>query len=261
MSSALARLFSRPFVDLFQGQARCLGRSVDLLWMLAGLAAGWWLYVPIHELLHAAGCALAGGRVERLEIAPLYGGGLLAAVFPWVHAGGDYAGRLSGFSTGGSDAVYLATDLAPFVLVLFPGVWALRLAARRRRAFAFALLLPFALAPFLSLTGDAYEIGSLAAVQLPAWSGTAARTLLVGDDVGLRGAELAFASASPVLWTGFAFAIGVGLLWAFLTYAAGSLVATALGQHPLLARIGRTREGDGPDGDAAEPPALLRSYR
>jgi hypothetical protein len=256
MGAALARLVSRPFLDLVRGQARCLGRLADLVWMLAGLLAGWWIYVPLHELLHAAGCLLAGGSVSRLEIAPHYGGGFLARVFPWVEAGGDYAGRLAGFDTGGSDWVYLATDLAPYVLVLFPGVWALRLAARRGAAFGFALLLPFAFAPLLSLTGDAYEIGSLAVAQLPAWEGSAARGLLVGDDLLLRAAALRGAGASSSLWTGFGFAAAFGVVWAFLTYALGSLVATALGQRPLLAEVRR-----GEEAEPAEPAGRLRSYR
>lgn len=257
MATALGRLFARPVLDLLRGQAQCLGRAVDLVWMLAGLAAGWWLYVPLHELLHAAGCVLAGGRVYRLEIAAHYGGGLLAEVFPWVHAGGDYAGRLAGFDTGGSDWTYLATDLAPYVLVLFPGVWALRLAARRGAAFGFGLLLPFAFAPFLSLTGDAYEIGSLAAAQMPAWEGVTARALLVGDDLALRAAELGAAGASSSLWTGFAFAALVGVLWAFATYGLGSLAAAALGQRPLLAPVARGEDAEPDD----ETGARLRAYR
>ena len=157
-------LFSRPFLDLVRGEMRCVERPRDLAWLALGLAAGWWLYVPVHELLHALACLAAGGEVTRLEIDPLYGGGLLARWIPWVVAGGEYAGRLSGFDTGGSDLVYLATDLGPFVLTLFPGVWALRRAARAGRPLLFGAALPFALAPLLSLTGDAYEIHRLEAM-------------------------------------------------------------------------------------------------
>lgn len=232
---ALGHLFARPFLDLYHGLARCLKRPVDLLAILLGLAVGWWLYVPLHELLHAAGCAAAGGRVERLEIAPLYGGALLEAVFPFVEAGGEYAGRLAAFDTGGSAWVHLAAVLAPYLLTLWPGVWGLRHAARRRAGFAFALLLPFALAPLLSLTGDAYEVGSLAVTALPAWSSPGERAALVGDDVFVRLGEVAGAPPpNGELWTGFALAALAGLLWAFLTYAAASLVATSLSQRPLL---------------------------
>ena len=79
---------------------------------------GWILYVPIHELLHAAGCLALGGRVDELEIQAMYGGALLERVFPFVRAGGEYAGRLTGFDTGGSDLVYLATVATPFLLSL-----------------------------------------------------------------------------------------------------------------------------------------------
>src|ERR1051325_6446569 len=111
----ILRFFSLPVADLLRGQQRVLRRGSDLAWLLGGLLAGWWVYVPIHELLHAAGCLAAGGAVSRLEIDTIYGGALLARVFPWVVAGSDYAGRLSGFDTRGSDAIYLVTDLLPFV--------------------------------------------------------------------------------------------------------------------------------------------------
>ncbi len=152
----------------------------SLLLVGAGLLAGWWVYVPLHELLHALGCWLAGGEVTRLEIAPLYGARWLARIFPFVTSGGEYAGRLSGFDTHGSDWVYALTDLAPFGLTLFPGFWWLRRAARAGRPIAFGAALPAAFGPVLSLTGDAYELGSLAVVHLPFWHG---RRVLVGDDL------------------------------------------------------------------------------
>jgi hypothetical protein len=192
--------------------------------------------VPVHELPHAAGCLLAGGEVTRLEIDPLYGGAVLARLVPFVVAGGDYAGRLAGFDTGGSDWVYLATDLAPFVLTLFPGVWLLRLAGRRRTAFLLAAATPFAFAPFLSLTGDAYEIGSLVVTEMAPWRGAAHRGL-VADDVVLLAAALARDEAAvvagPLAWAGLALAALFGALWAFGVYALGSLVAAGLGQRPL----------------------------
>lgn len=239
----LARLFSRPFLDLLRGQARCLGRPADLVWMLLGLGFGWWIYVPLHELLHAAGCALAGGTVERLQVAPLYGGHLLAAVFPWVEAGGEYAGRLAGFSTGGNDWIYLATVTAPYLLTLFPGVWALRLAARASRSVTFALLLPFAFAPFLSLAGDAYELGSLAVTNLPAWESAAERALLRGDDLLLVAGRVAEAGGGAGAWVPFGFAVAAGVLWAFVTYGLASLIASGLAQRPLRARVLAAGEG------------------
>ena len=173
----------------------------------------------------ASACA-AGGSVSRLEIDPLYGGHLLARIFPFVAPGGDYAGRLSGFDTGGSDLVYLATDFGPFVLTLFPGVWALRRAGARGRGFGFGFWLPFALAPFLSLTGDAYEIGSLLVTQLPPWQD---RTL-VSDDVFRLAGELWAMDRAP--WGGALLAFLLGTVWAFATYAAGAWIAGKLKPRP-----------------------------
>ncbi|MBV8201317.1 MAG: hypothetical protein JOZ15_11900 [Acidobacteria bacterium] len=228
-----------PLTDAWRGLDRCLERGA---WALAragaGLLAGWWIYVPAHELLHAVACRAAGGEVRRLEIAPLYGGAVLARLLPFVTAGGDYAGRLSGFDTHGSDLVYLATDLGPFVLTLLPGVWWLRRAARDRRAFAFGASLPVALAPLLSSTGDAYEIGAILLTRLPPWAAPATRRLLRGDDLWRRLGAIAEAAAPPAsarwpLWLGAALAAGAGLAWALLTYAAGGGLARLAGQPAL----------------------------
>jgi hypothetical protein len=225
------RHWTAPARDLLAGLDLALaGRAAALLAVFAGLAVGWWLYVPTHELLHVAGCVATGGTVERLDLDPMYGASLLRRIFPFVHPGSEYAGRLSGFDTRGSDWIYLATDLAPFVLALFPGYWALRRAARRGSGFLFGASLPFAFSPWLSLTGDAYEIGSLAAVQLPRWEPL--RGLLLGDDVFLRYRALAEV-AGPAPWGGFALAIAVGVAWALATSALASWLATRLGEPPL----------------------------
>lgn len=230
-AAALRRHLTAPARDLLAGLDLALdGRAAALLAVFAGLALGWWIYVPVHELLHVAGCVATGGAVERLDLDPLYGAALLARIFPFVHSGSEYAGRLSGFDTRGSDGIYLATDLAPFLLALLPGLWALRAAARRRRALLFGLALPFAYAPWLSLTGDAYEIGSLAVVQLPPWEPL--RELLLGDDLALRARELA-ALEGPAPWGGFILAALLGLAWAAATTALSSALAARLGQPPL----------------------------
>lgn len=199
--------------------------------MAWGLLLGWWIYVPLHELLHAGACLAAGGTVHRLEIDPLYGGRLLARLFPFIVPASAYAGRLSGFDPHGSDIVYLATDLGPFLLALLPGSWALRRAARARRPLLFGLALPAALAPFLSLSGDAYEIGSLLITRLPPWSAAPVRQLLRGDDLLLQVRELAALPQAP--WGGAALAALAGVLWAFLTYKLGDRLAAALGEPAL----------------------------
>ena len=127
-SRAIA-LIGRPCTDAMQGLDRCLDRGYrGLALVVLGLLLGWWVYVPCHELMHAAACLLTGGEVTRLEISSLYGGTVLREWFPFVAVGEDYAGRLAGFDPRGHDLIYLATDVGPFLATLFPGVWALRAA-------------------------------------------------------------------------------------------------------------------------------------
>lgn len=229
----IGRALLPPLADVWHGLGLALDPRRDpfvaLGLVFVGLLAGWWLYVPIHELLHAAGCLATGGSVSRLEIQPLYGGSILAAWIPWVVAGGDYAGRLAGFDANGSDWVYLATDLAPYVLTVFPGVWALRLAARRASPALYGFALPWALAPFLSLSGDAFEIGTLGVTQLPPWSAEPAA--LRGDDAVLW----ASTATEGAPWAGFVLALALGALWAWSTYGLGAVVARRLGQPALEA--------------------------
>src|SRR5690349_921767 len=108
-----ARWIVAPFSDaaaclLSAAEANLAGpgsalRSAGAL--VLATVGSWYVYVPVHELLHAFGCVATGGRVEELRIAPLYGGRLLARVFPFVRAHDEYAGRLAGFDTGGSNGV------------------------------------------------------------------------------------------------------------------------------------------------------------
>jgi hypothetical protein len=161
----LWQLFVQPLDDLRAGmelQVIQAERPLAALLMvlLAGVAT-WWVYVPIHELLHALGCHITGGTVSTLEIAPEYGGALFAHLFPFVVSGGDYAGRLSGFDTHGSDLVYLVTDAMPFLLSIALGVPLLKSAIRGKRPLRFGAAVVLALAPFYSLMGDYYEMGSI----------------------------------------------------------------------------------------------------
>ena len=98
---SLKRFILDPIYDLATGIdvhiARAERRGVAIAKLLVAAVATWWVYVPIHELLHVAGCLLTGGTVSELQVAPIYGGAWLARVFPFVVSGGDYAGRLSGF--------------------------------------------------------------------------------------------------------------------------------------------------------------------
>jgi hypothetical protein len=220
MMALLAGL-RNPFTDVLSGLERCIARGGGraLLRVFAGLVLGWWFYVPVHELLHAYGCLLTGGTVDQLDIAPLYGGTVLEQLIPFVTAGGPYAGRLSGFDTHGNDLIYAATVLAPYLLTLFPGVYWLLTAGRRRMPFLFGLSLPMALAPLISLPGDAYELGSIAVSRLPYWSDPAVSEALRGDDIFLLVQQWADAPPSP--WLGGGLALLVGAAWAFATYGIG----------------------------------------
>ncbi len=224
MIERLRRGLSLAWRDFWGGFDRCLTDVPSLGWLMLGLALGWWVYVPLHELLHALACVAFGGTVTLLEIAPLYGGHLYAAIFPFVEAGGDYAGRLAGFDTGGSFWVYMATDLGPYLLTLFPGVWAWRRAGHSGRALAFGFWISFALAPFISLTGDAYEIGSLVVTQLAPWQGT---PQILGDDLFKVAGGLSELPKPP--WMGFGLAAVLGLIWSFATYALAGWLADRLG--------------------------------
>lgn len=234
------RLLLAPLRDLLGGLESCLERGVPaLVQIFGGLFLGWWLYVPLHELLHAAGCLLGGGTVDRLEIGVLYGGELLARWISFVEAGGPYAGRLAGFDTGGKVSVHLLTTGLPFVLTLFPGVWLLRRAGRRRMAFLYGLALAPAGAPFLSLTGDAYEIGSLLLTRLPPWAAPDMRGLLVGDDLILV-AQAVAAGAGALAWAGLAAGTVAGAMWAWATYGVAGAIALRLGEPGLESRGNRS---------------------
>src|SRR5262245_19971637 len=154
--------------------------------LLAG-AVCWWAYVPVHELLHALGCWGTGGSVTKLEISQAYGGALLSRFFPFVVGGGEYAGRHSAFDTKGCDLIYLATDALPFLLSIVIGVPLLKACARAGRPALLGPALVLAMAPFYSLPGDYYEMGSIittrAITALPGVGSRPPIAALRSDDV------------------------------------------------------------------------------
>lgn len=229
----IVRVVAQPLRDWLGALDACVGTGhrAHLAVLISALLLSWWIYVPIHELLHAWGCLLAGGQVTRLEIDWIYGGALLAKVFPYVTVGSRYAGQLTGFDTGGSDLVYLMTDALPFALTCLVGVPLLRAASRRGGGWGCAMLgasLPLAYAPFVSLQGDYYEMGSIlvsraVAVYTPGASVGRWRS----DDLFKLVGDLA-AQAGAVDAAGMTASLAVGVALAFATYWAGVLVANTL---------------------------------
>lgn len=228
--------FRQPFDDVIQ----CLERLVTIkrpgVLMVGLLFVGivtWFLYVPIHELLHAAGCVVTGGSIWELEIQVHYFGGVLSKIFPWVTTGGEYAGRLTGFDTHGSDLIYLATDFAPFLLTVIVGVPLLKLCGRRKRPVLFAVAVVLGLAPFYNIQGDYFEMGSICTTRIVTevtGAGSIVYPNMRSDDV-FRTIEQFFTEPGELGIRGFGgYAMGVlivvvslmlSLFFAFLTYWMG----------------------------------------
>jgi hypothetical protein len=242
----VAPFFRRPLDDTLGGVERLASRPTagalwaGVSWAVLGLIATWYVYVPIHELLHAIGCAATGGTVTTLEIQTQYGGELLAHLFPFVVPGGEYAGRLSDFETHGSDLVYLATDALPYLLSIVIGVPLLRLCARETRPFLFGAAVILGLAPFYNIPGDYYEMGSIIATHVAGWLGGSFEGLR-SDDVFLLLEQL-FTDREQLHLPGdgvtaplaiIATALGLGVLLAFATYAAGHGLASRLVGPPV----------------------------
>ena len=230
-----ARFFREPFDDLAAAMDAQVVRAprpwcAFVIVILAG-AATWWVYVPVHELLHALGCSITGGSVTELQIAPRYGGTLLARVLPFVVGHSNYAGRLSGFDTKGSDLIYLATDAMPFLLSVFIGVPLLKACGHVGRPALLGPAFVLALAPFYSLTGDYYEMGSIITTRVLGVLRRAGPPPYRSDDVIQLVADLFTKPAQFGIASGYAMAaavliiaagLGVGALLAFATYAAGA---------------------------------------
>jgi len=224
----------RDWLDAFDACTRA-GVRVSLAIVALSLVVTWWLYVPLHELAHAWGCLLTGGRVTRLEIAEVYGAAWLARVFPYVTVGSEYAGRLSGFDTRGSDLVYLTTCALPFAFTVFVGVPLLRAVPRVRDwrgAVMLGAALPMAFAPFGSLPGDYYEMGSILISRAVAAvaPGFAVERWRSDDLVKLVSTLAPEATVSDVVGVTASSLVGVAL--AFATYWAGVMVSAGVARRP-----------------------------
>lgn len=229
-----------PVRDYLAALTTCLRtvRLPSVLVIAVTAVACWWIYVPIHELLHAFGCWVTGGDVTRLEIDALYGAALLQRVFPFVAVGSAYAGQLTGFDTHGNDLTYLATDFVPFLLTVLIGVPLLHAAARDRHrplraSIMLGAALPIAYAPFVSITGDYYEMGSIIVSRIvtlgdPSFPVARWRS----DDLFKLVGELFPAGAPAGVGdaAGVAAALLLGVALAFATYGLGALWARLLGE-------------------------------
>lgn len=225
---AVLALLRLPVDDYLAGLEVLVGARSLPLGIGASVAAlaAWWIYLPAHELLHALGCIAGGGTVTRLEIDAIYGAAWLQRVFPFIAVGSQYAGQLTGFDTGGSDLTFLLTDALPYALTIFIGVPALRAAARCPAGWGQAILfgasIPVALAPFISLAGDYYEMGSIIVSRLAALfvSGFAVERWR-SDDLMLLIERLGALDPGAFDVAGVSAATVLGIALAFLTYASG----------------------------------------
>lgn len=222
----------RKFFQLYQQILSSSNAAKTLFLLFSGLAIGWWIYVPVHELMHAAGCLIGGGEVHRLEIKPLYGAVILSKLFSFVVSGGDYAGRLTGFDTHGSDWTYGLLVFFPFILSFFGFIF-LELATRKKSAFVFAFFLPITFAPLISLTGDIFELGSLFIFQI--WPGPEGlNRVLISDDIFRLMGELSSGTLGiPFMSTSLYFIIVSFLMACILAW--GTLILS----DALRALVGR----------------------
>ena len=258
MSASLLRVAREPLDDYLAAIDRLRDGRMSLVsafaWLLLALVVTWFVYVPLHELLHAWGCLATGGSVSRLDIAPEYGGVWLSTIFPYVRSGSEYAGQLSGFDTHGSDVTYLATVLAPYLLTVLIGVPLLKWVGNGARGHggddsgdgtgtrdrtdcvstpALPILLGIAVilayAPIISLNGDYYEAGSIsmsraahlvdASIPLARWR---------SDDLPKLVSSLHASGATVGDWLGIAGSFIAGIVLAWLTYRLGGIVYSLL---------------------------------
>jgi hypothetical protein len=220
-----------PFHDYIASLNACFPdlKVIHGLTILAACIITWWVYVPVHELFHALGCLLGGGEVSHLNLSPVYGAHFLKKLFPFISAGSDYAGRLTGFNTFNSDTTYLLTVSFPYIITILIGVPLLRSAAsgtssRMLCCIKFGSSLPLAYSPFISVTGDFYEIGSIVVTRIvsllyssfhvEAWR---------SDDVIKLSQELFFSEGTFRIEdaAGVFLSLLFGIIFIFVTYLTG----------------------------------------
>ena len=231
MKQKVAELLSSPWRDFLSAMDASSRRSppLSIIIVFFCLLISWWIYVPTHELLHALGCMIGGGRVSRLEISPVYGAAFLRHFFPFISVGSEYAGQLTGFDTFGSDSTYFLTDFFPYLLTIILGVPLLKSAFSKTAPFPFnsiklGIAIPIAYAPFVSVTGDYYEMGSIVISRLTVWAFPGFKPFYWRSDDALKLArQLFFSVQAPdirdVIGLSTAFLLAIAL--AFGTYGLG----------------------------------------
>lgn len=228
-----AGILSRPLKDFLSALEHSLKESprTNAGIILLCLLLSWWVYVPVHELLHVLGCVISGGGVSRLELSPVYGAVFLKRFFPFISAGSEYAGQLKGFDTSGNDMTYLITVFLPYTLTVVPGIPLLKSASSekatsRSNSIRFGIAIPLAYAPFIALTGDYYEMASIVISRLAAWAFPGFNALhWRSDDLLKLSRQLIFTGNAPALWdiAGLTVSFILAVVLAFCTYAAGDV--------------------------------------
>ncbi len=202
-----------------------------LLKILLGLVFFWHLYVPVHELLHVAGCLVSGGQVEILTLKAQYGGVLLHKILPFVTSESEYAGRLTGFKVPNSWA-YALVDFFPYTLSFF-GMALIAWCRRKKMAFLLGLGVILAFVPFMAIPGDYYEAVSLLTTQMAtALNPALEANVLRSDDVFRSLAELR--EAGTLNWqTGILIFLGLvaATYLACLTLALQVRISRSMGSH------------------------------
>ncbi len=232
----------QTFVSVLQNRVQ---RSrINLVLILLSIVITWFIYVPIHELLHVAGCVVSGGTVTTLIMGKEYGAEFLKNFFPFiVPQTSQYAGRLTGFKPNG-DLGYLLTDFAPFIISVFPGILLLQVAKTKAMIRLAGPGLVIGLAPFLNLTGDYFEMGTIISTRLIDWitSGSTARLIpnfweLRSDDIFRLFSEIAAApenyginASTGLISTSFVILIGAFLAVVFCgwTYTIGRKISSVI---------------------------------
>ena len=193
------------------------GSNKKLVILLLVFFVSFWIYVPIHELMHAFATFLVGGEVRELAIDATYGGVFFAKIFPFVVSESEYAGQLTDFTTPNKFA-YFIVDMFPYLLSL-PGVLLIRLAAKYKRLWLFSLGFLLMLVPLTQIFGDFYEAASLSMGEIMSLLNPSLDpNLIVSDDMFKLLSTIDESSKGNLLiYISIALSLLLGLILAWLT--------------------------------------------